>query len=412
MGPKRAKLEELSDSSDCSKSNSNEEVMEEDNSCFLKSIDDKLSLILTAINDLSAAIAKNNNTAIRKDDIVADIKSAVHEISQNIPKPEISVNHENNEENNNIFEREALKIKMEISNIWHNKMEIRKSTYLFMIKNKGHFEKYSKWLRSTPMVIPKHLQKKEIPNENIDQKSVRERAVLNDFNIQTELQSLRASSNCEKFKRIDEEIFKLINSKCNGRTARTLVELWKTETQRNEEISHKRWGNNEKWLSKYEEEFIKEHENKNPFFKKQDFVNKNQPSSYADAVRKNTTNYQNLKTTYNYNSQERNTNKQHSQRRNLQQNQTSCLQNIDVESIVREVLLKINNTNIELHNNFQRNNSTSNRSNIRDNTRSSYRRNYRNNNNTSDDILQDNDDKPSEFNVDFLEGGREWSSPT
>jgi hypothetical protein len=111
MGPKRAKLEELSDSSDCSKSNSNEEVMEEDNRYFLKSIDDKLSLILTAINDLSAAIAKNNNTAIRKDDIVADIKSAVHEISQNIPKPEISVNHENNEENNNIFEREALKIK-------------------------------------------------------------------------------------------------------------------------------------------------------------------------------------------------------------------------------------------------------------------------------------------------------------
>ncbi len=85
--------------------------MEEDNRYFLKSIDDKLSLILTAINDLSAAIAKNNNTAIRKDDIVADIKSAVHEISQNIPKPEISVNHENNEENNNIFEREALKIK-------------------------------------------------------------------------------------------------------------------------------------------------------------------------------------------------------------------------------------------------------------------------------------------------------------
>jgi len=108
----------------------------------------------------------------------------------------------------------------------------------------------------------------------------------------------------------------------------------------------------------------------------------------------------------------RNNNKQHSQRRNLQQNQTSCLQNIDVESIVREVLLKINNTNNELHNNFQRNNSTSNRSNIRDNTRSSYRRNYRNNNNTSDDILQDNDDKTSEFNVDFLEGGREWSSPT
>ena len=83
-----------------------------------------------------------------------------------------------------------------------------------------------------------------------------------------------------------------------------------------------------------------------------------------------------------------------------------------MESIVREVLLKINNTNIELHNTFQRNNSTSNRSSIRDNTRSSYRRNYRNNNNTSDDILEDNDDKPTEFNVDFLEGGREWSSPT
>jgi len=83
-----------------------------------------------------------------------------------------------------------------------------------------------------------------------------------------------------------------------------------------------------------------------------------------------------------------------------------------VESIVREVLLKINNTNNELHNNFQRNNSTSNRRNIRGNTRSSYNRNYRNNNNTSDDIFQENDDEPSKINVDFSEEGREWSSPT
>ncbi|KAH3885630.1 hypothetical protein DPMN_009625 [Dreissena polymorpha] len=77
-----------------------------------------------------------------------------------------------------------------------------------------------------------------------------------------------------------------------------------------------------------------------------------------------------------------------------------------------KVLLKINKTDNELHNKFQRNNYTSNRRNFRGNTRSPYRRNYRNNNNTSDNIFQNNDDEPNEINIDFLEEGTEWSSPT
>ncbi|KAH3709473.1 hypothetical protein DPMN_068936 [Dreissena polymorpha] len=127
---------------------------------------------------------------------------------------------------------------------------------------------------------------------------------------------------------------------------------------------------------------------------------------------KNTTNYQNLETKYNYNSQEKNNNKQHSQRRSLQRNQTSYLQNRDVESIVREVLVKINNTDKELRNNFQRINFTSNRRNFRGNTRSSYNKNYRNKNNKSDNKFQNNDDETSEINIAFLEEGTEWSSPT
>ena len=94
----------------------------------------------------------------------------------------------------------------------------------------------------------------------------------------------------------------------------------------------------------------------------------------------------------------------------MQRNQTSYSQNSDVESIAREVLLKINNIGNKLRNNFQRNNYTSKRRNIRGYTRSSCNRNY--GNNTSDNVFKDNDDEPSEINIYFLEEGTERSSPT
>ena len=50
------------------------------------------------------------------------------------------------------------------------------------------------------------------------------------------------------------------------------------DSTENEQISHKRWLSNEKWLQTYKEEFLKRYANSNPFFKKR----KEKPT-YAEA---------------------------------------------------------------------------------------------------------------------------------
>ena len=80
------------------------------------------------------------------------------------------------------------------------------------------------------------------------------------------MEKLRVESCIERARKIDQEL-ELIKSKCTGQVSEFLIDLWRQNVKRNEEISHERWQNNEKWLAKYEEDFIKQYENSNPFFK-------------------------------------------------------------------------------------------------------------------------------------------------
>ena len=93
--------------------------------------------------------------------------------------------------------------------------------------------------------------------------------------------------NYEKLRSIDQDMTNIIQSKCAGQVADFLIELWRKNVSRNEEISHKRWQNNERWLKSYEDDFLENYRNSNPFFKT---GNSNRGSArinrtYADAVR-------------------------------------------------------------------------------------------------------------------------------
>ena len=75
-----------------------------------------------------------------------------------------------------------------------------------MLKNRNKSEIYEKWMNSTPIILPKKLQIKPIPDEPEVQRRLRERMSLDKMRMETELLKLRADTNEEKFKSIDENM--------------------------------------------------------------------------------------------------------------------------------------------------------------------------------------------------------------
>ena len=169
----------------------------------------------------------------------------------------------------NVMEAEAMRIKASIGATWEQKLNARKDAYWAKTRNEGYLAVHQKWIQEgTPLIIPKKLQKPEIRNENDNQRQLRERAVMQDFRNEIEMEKLRVESCYERTRKLDAEIEEIIKSRCSGQVYEFLMELWQRNIKRNEEISHKRWKNTETWLRKYEEDFIRDYGDRCPFFKK------------------------------------------------------------------------------------------------------------------------------------------------
>ena len=136
------------------------------------------------------------------------------------------------------------------------------------------------------IVIPRKLQKFEMKYENDQQRALREWSVLQDFKNEIEMAKLKTEACIEIYRKIDAEIEEIILSKCSGPVADLLFEQWRMNVQKNEDISHKRWSNNDKWLKSYEAEFLKTYEHENPFCKEGN-SGKNYKRTFVDVVNSN-----------------------------------------------------------------------------------------------------------------------------
>ena len=185
------------------------------------------------------------------------------------------------------FEAEAMRVKSCIGPLWEKKLKARKDAYWGYVKNSGNLRFHEKWMSANPrIVIPRKLQKFEMKYENDQQRALRERSVLQDFKNEIEMEKLKTDACIERYRKIDAEIEEIILSKCSGPVADLLFEQWRMNVQKNEDISHKRWSNNDKWLKSYEAEFLKTYEHSNPFFKEGN-SGKNYKPTFVDVVNSN-----------------------------------------------------------------------------------------------------------------------------
>ena len=252
----------------------------------LDEISTKLSLILQAVTDLTTAVKESNQEIAQSktDTAITELPAVLKSIDEELKRKTIPNNtgriKDQRNDGANGFENKAMRIKACIGGIWENKLQARKSAYWGYVRNSGNLRFHEKWMSADAgIVIPRKIQKFEIKNENDQQRALRERSVLYDFKNEIEMEKLKIEACIEQYRRIDMEIEDIIFSKCSGQEADYLFEQWRMIVQQNEQISHKRWLSNEKWLQAYEEEFLKRYANSNPFFKK----GKEKPT-YAEAV--------------------------------------------------------------------------------------------------------------------------------
>jgi len=298
MGPKRAKPAESD--SDSSLPVSNDAMVIEGESSQLSEISAKLSLILSAINNLTEAVRDTNKKISLENtgSAVTEITKVIQEVDKTLKSTGIQKNSTTAVRNESFdaVEAEAMRIKASIAAIWDKKINARKDAYWAQVRNRGNVGFHEKWINMSPPVIPRYLQKFEITNENEDQRILRERSIINNYKTEIEMEKLRIASCHDRVRRLDTEMEEIVFSKCTGRVADCLMELYKRHVVRNEEISHKRWQNNERWLKKYEEEFTQKYQHSNPFFKSYNTYNNSKQQNnktYADAVRGNKKPYNN-----------------------------------------------------------------------------------------------------------------------
>ena len=98
------------------------------------------------------------------------------------------------ETDNTYLENEAAKVKQSIIQLWNRNQANRKRHFWQKVRNENLAATYEQWRNSTPIVLPRKFQIKQISNKPEDQRRKRERQVLDNFRTEKELLELRSQS--------------------------------------------------------------------------------------------------------------------------------------------------------------------------------------------------------------------------
>lgn len=271
----------------------------------LQQISDKLSLLLTKVDTI------NHNFQEWKDQTVTNpvvnaganigptlvqLTNALERITA-LPQATPTTTVEGSD---NFMEQEARKVKSQLATAWSMHLQARRQAFWQATRNRHIADKYDEWKQGETIILPQHLQMREIRGEPEDQRRIRERQVMDSLTTEIQLLGLRSESQKANYQEHDSKIKEDIERKVTGQLRTFVLKLWEEDCQRDEEISKKRWSSrNQPWLANYEEDFKKIYLNKNPFIK--EGGTPQQPNTYAQVARNNQQNQRQVPNTRNAN---------------------------------------------------------------------------------------------------------------
>ena len=157
--------------------------------------------------------------------------------------------------------------------VWNKNLTKRKNACWQIVRNDNTSKIYDGWKNNAPLIIPRKFQMKEIAGESLIQTQRREKQVIYIFKTDIELLELRARSQEEKYRSIDQEMLELVEKKTSRQRRELLKKLWKEDCEREERVSLDRWENtNLKWFDKYEKNVLTFFNLQNPLLRNDDFM--------------------------------------------------------------------------------------------------------------------------------------------
>lgn len=214
----------------------------------LKNILKGISLKLDGINEcLQKLCETQQNDQERKTTAYKTMEKSINSIEQNM------VTIINKRESASL-KNEALKQRHNITT-WKRQLNKRKELFWQSLNCGNTAIIYETWLDKEKKIIPNKLLLKFIPNEDPQEKRIRQHMVTNKLQAEINLLNIRAERHHTNYKKIDEEMSNFLEKKFEGDILSELQNLWVKECKSEETKSHDKWKRKQLWLEKYEEEF-------------------------------------------------------------------------------------------------------------------------------------------------------------
>ena len=128
-----------------------------------------------------------------------------------------------------------------IMDTWKQHLNKRKQLHWHSLNNYNTAVIYETWLNNEKKIVPRKFLMKEIPNEDPNEKYIRQQAVINKFQAEIQLLKTRAERHKSNYTKVDEEMANFLQRKFNGNELIELTKLWDEDITNEEEKSQSKW---------------------------------------------------------------------------------------------------------------------------------------------------------------------------
>ena len=182
------------------------------------------------------------------------LESRMTSLSEKTELPDMHIPVEDFAPDEQSITRDAYTFRRSMITVWRKSLNERKQAYWNYLKFTNTSVIYDTWLGKEQPVLPRKYRPNVIPGEHNDDKEIRKENAIYAFEADIKIMN-KSRRYEESFLKIDEEMIEIIKRKSLGEVCEKVIEIWRTECEKEETVSADIWMKKQVWLENYEEDF-------------------------------------------------------------------------------------------------------------------------------------------------------------
>ena len=153
------------------------------------------------------------------------------------------------------LKNEAVKIKRRIGVIWNDLLAKRKMAYWSYLRNKNYSELYETWISKDVPVLPRKYRIKKLRYEEKEETNIRIEMAVNRMRGEIQILKIKSTKAHDSMRDYDNAIDAEISRLSSGTLRETVMNVWYSECEQQQQVSYNRWRYSETWLLDYEKNY-------------------------------------------------------------------------------------------------------------------------------------------------------------